>query len=190
MFRIALIVFAVVIAITYTTISSSDSDYSVDIREARRLLMASEMPHFVFGSQGPAFEVRAEGTQVEWIAKRGGVEFFRYIATLTELGADKTRVELELKGSKNGGSSSVASKLAEKPSIQNLYVVAMREQISATLEKRPFDMTQIASALAIASVGNMSAMRSSVEEVAKADEQRAQEAIQRAYQEEAQGKRR
>ncbi len=190
MFRITLIIFAVVSAIAYTTISSSDSDYAVDIREARRLLMASEMPHFVFGSQGPTFEVRAEGAQVQWIAKRGGVEFFRYIATLTELGADKTRVELELKGSKSGGSASVASKLAEKPSIQNLYVVAMREQIAATLERRPFDMTQIASALAIASAGNMSSMRSSLDEAATASEQRAKESIQRAYREEAQGNRR
>ena len=143
--------------------------YSVAPDKARQILSKTDLPP-VFGSAAPSVQVQASKPgEVTWIVSRNGQELMRYIATLSEAGKDRTRVALELKGSK-GPAKDFEKRMAENASIKNLYLVAMEERIASSIQGRPLDMTKIYPALMVASIANMPNIRKSVDEAAKASE--------------------
>jgi hypothetical protein len=160
--------------------------YRVPIAEARQLLLAAELPPQVFGSEPPPVEVRAEGaSDVVWIARRNDAELFRFVAHLSDAGGAATRVSLELKG----GSDDIVKRLAAKPEIKTLYLVAMNERVASTLERREFAMSAIYPATAAATVVNMSALSASADQAAAASEKADRANIDKAYADEAAGRR-
>jgi hypothetical protein len=141
--------------------------YRVPIAETQRVLMATELPPFVFGPEPPACEVRAgENSDVLWIARWNGEEIFRYVAHLTEEGGGATRVSLELKGARGGDAGDVAKRLSETPTTRNLYLIAMNERIASALEHRPFRMWRLYPAMGAAIVVNMTSTRPSEDRAA------------------------
>jgi hypothetical protein len=164
--------------------------YRVPIAQARQDLTKAELPLFVFGSQPLDVQVRGSiDSQIAWIVRRNGEELFRYIAQLTAEGDGATRVKVKLEGAK-GRTVNFAQKLADHPQIRDMYLIAMEEQVAATLERRPFEMTRIYPAMTAATVANMGALRSSVDQAAAASEQAARKNIEKAYRDEAAGLRR
>lgn len=140
--------------------------YSGSLDKTRQTLLRTDLPP-VFGSASPSVRSWAsKPTEVTWVVSRNGDDLMRYVATLSEDGKEKTRVKLELKGSKD-----VEKRFADNSSIKNLYLVAMREKIASSLEGRALDMTKIYPALAVASIANMSNMQKSLDEAVKASEE-------------------
>jgi hypothetical protein len=143
--------------------------YPVKVDEARRILTSTCFPPVVFGSQPPDCEVRIIGTsEIAWVARRGGAEIFRYVATVSKEGNGSTRVAVILKAPDSGPAGNIAQKLSDNRSVRKLYLVAMEERISSALERRSFDMSRISSAMAAAAVANMGAIRASADEAAAA----------------------
>ncbi|WP_157087981.1 hypothetical protein [Bradyrhizobium jicamae] len=160
--------------------------YRVPIAQARQDLTKADLPPFVFGSQPLDVQVRGSiDSQIAWIVRRNGEELFRYIAQLKAEGDAATRVKVKLEGA-----GKYAQKLSDKPEIRDMYLIAMEEQVAATLERRPFEMTRIYPAMSAATVANMGALRSSVDQAAAASEQAARKNIEKAYRDEAAGLRR
>lgn len=141
--------------------------YSVPPDRARQTLLKTELPP-VFGSAVLDVFARATGpSEVTWFVRQSGQERMRYIATLSDAGKGKTRVALKLKGA----TGDVEKRFAENPSVKNLYVVAMEEQIASSLEGRPLDMAKIYPAMGVAALANMGNMRKSLDEAVKASEE-------------------
>ncbi len=164
--------------------------YQTPIAEARKVLVATGLPPFVFGSEEPAWQVVDDGTDVSWVVQRDGAELFRYVAHLKEEGPGATRVKVELKGVESGPSGNVAKSLSEHPAIRDMYVVAINEQIASALQHRPFDMTRVYPSLTVATIANMGALSASADEAAAASERQDRENIEKAYRDEAAGLRR
>jgi hypothetical protein len=166
------ILFALLPAILVAACSrDSGAVYPVPLDRARQILLKTDLPP-VFGSNAPSVQIRAsKPSEVTWIVSNNGSELMRYIATLSEAGEGRTRVGLELKGTKGGSAGDVEKRFAENPSTRNLYLVAMKERIASAIEGRPLDMTKIFPALGFAMVANMGNMRKSLDEAVKASEE-------------------
>ena len=163
----------VLAAILVAVFSGSDSPpvYPVAMERTRQILSKTDLPP-VFGSVPVIAQTQSnKPSEVVWIVSSNDVELMRYTATLSAAGEGKTRVALELKGSKGRSVGDVEKRFAENPSIKNLYLVAMKEKIAASIEKRDMDMSIINSALGVAMIANMGNTRRSVDEAAKASEE-------------------
>jgi hypothetical protein len=145
--------------------------YPVTLDRAKKILAKTDLPP-VFGSNAPSVQVQAyKPLEVAWIVSNDGSELMRYIATLSEAGEGRTRVALDLKGAKSGSAGDVEKRFTENPSVKNLYLVAMKERIASSIEGRALDMSRIYPALGVAVVANMSNIRKSADEAAKASEE-------------------
>ncbi|MEN3346489.1 MAG: hypothetical protein V7632_124 [Bradyrhizobium sp.] len=163
--------------------------YNVPIGQARQDLARAELPPMVFGSAQLDTTVKASDTEVVWIVRRRSEELFRYTAQLTsEEKGTATRVQLKLDGAK-GKTEDYAKNLADNPKIRDLYLVAMQERISSTLQRRPFEMGRIHPAMAAAAVANMGNIQKSVDAAAAASAELDRQNIQKAYRNEAAGRR-
>jgi hypothetical protein len=152
----------------------------VPIAQARQDLKKAELPP-VFGSQPLDAQVRDVGnSQVVWIVRRNGEELFSYFAELKAEGDGATRVKVRLEGAQ-GRTENYAKKLAEKPKIRDMYIIAMEERVAATLERRPFEMARIYPAMSAAAVSNMGNLQSSVDQAAEASNREARQNIEKAY---------
>jgi len=163
--------------------------YPVPIAEARQILLKTGLPPLVFGSETPDFEVVDGGSEVTWIVRRDGAELFRYIAHLAEEGAEATRVRVELKGVEGGPAGNTAQKLADNPKIRDMYLIAVTERVASALEHRPFEISRIYPAMTAATVANMGKINASVDAAAAASEQSDRENMEKAYRDEAAGRR-
>lgn len=191
MLRFGLLVVAVGCLAYGFLFQKSDPSYAIKMTEARRLLLGVCLPPGVFGSNPPDCEARSlGGDKVGWIAKLGGGEIFRYVATLSDAGDDNTRVGLELVGATQSPSGNIAKSLEEKPAIRELYLIAMRERIASTLERRAYNYAQIMPATVTATASNISNLNASVDAAAAASARLGRENIERAYRNEAMGIRR
>jgi hypothetical protein len=163
--------------------------YKLPIAEARQTLLATGLPPLVFGSEEPMWEVQDAGSDVIWIVKRDRAELFRYTAHLSEEDGGGTRVSVELKGAESGPAGNVAQRLAEKPEIRDMYVVAIKEQVAAALEHRDFNMARLYPAMTTATLANMGNLQASASEAAAASEAANRANIEKAYADEAAGRR-
>ncbi|MEZ0252379.1 MAG: hypothetical protein ACAH20_15700 [Methylobacteriaceae bacterium] len=135
----------------------SEPTYDIKINDARRLLISFCLPPLVFGSDPPDCEAKIlDDSRIGWIGKRRGGEVFRYVATLTDTGKSKTKIGLDFLGASSGPAGNTQQKLNEKPALRNLFLVAMREQISSTLERRSYNFSQIVPAMAPAAMSMLS----------------------------------
>ena len=74
--------------------------------------------------------------------------------------------------------------------IRELYLIAMRERIASTLERRAYNYAQIMPATVTATASNISNLNASVDAAAAASARLGRENIERAYRNEAMGIRR
>ena len=168
-----IICLAVLVGIVLAVFSGSDGPpvYSVAMERTRQILSKTDLPP-VFGSNPVIAQTQStKPSEVVWIVSSNGVELMRYTAMLSAAGEGKTRVALELKGSKGGPAGDVEKRFAENPAIKNLYLVAMNEKIDTSIERRDMDMSAINAAMRAAVMGNIGNIQRSVDEAAKASEE-------------------
>jgi hypothetical protein len=147
--------------------------YPVTLDRARQILSKTDLPS-VFDSDELSVEIRAnKPAEVSWSVSMGGAELIRYIATLSAAGEGRTRVALELKGAKSGPAGDVEQRFVDEPSARNRYLAVMKEKIASALEGRPVDMTRTYPALDGAGFANLANVRQSMDEAARASEERA-----------------
>ncbi len=168
---------------------SSGTVYPLPVAEARATLEATALPPLVFGSETPDFKVTSSATQVTWTLERGGAELMHYTANLTPDGDQATRVRVELKGATEGPYGDSDKRLSANPTIKHMYEVAVQERIASALEHRDFDLTRVYPALTAATVANIPRLQSQVDEVAAASAAADRANIEKAYAEEAKGRR-
>ena len=155
----------------------------------RGTLARTQLPPLVFGDTMPALRVETDGgSRVVWIVMRQRAEIMRFVATLSLAGDGGTRIDLALAGATTGRFGNVEQRLAANPTVRVMYLVAMREQIAAELERRPFDMTKVYPALAAATQANMGAILDRFDNSGDEFRRRDREAIEKAYRDEAAGK--
>ena len=160
---------AIAFAILLTACTEkSGTVYQVPLPEARRILLATSFPPYLFGTQTPEWEVRgASDSGIVWIVRKNGGEIFRYTGSLKEESQGSTRVSIDVKAATSGPDE---KKLAENPTIRNLYLVTLNERIASALERRAFDTAKTRPALAAMAIGNLNTIRASADEAAAASE--------------------
>ena len=156
--------------------------YHVPLAEARRILAATGLPPYVFGTNDPEWTVHAGDQDVTWTIRRGETELFHYTAHLKQVDPQNTRVEVELVGVGNA-----VKGLAEHPRIRDMYIVAINELVASALEHREFQIARVYPALGVATLENMGRLRASFEQAAAASERMDRENIEKAYRDEANG---
>ena len=157
------------VALLAAACTQSGTVYQVPIAEARRILLATSIPPYLFGSQTPDWYVSAAGnSDIYWIARKDGREVVRYIASLKEESQGSTRVSVELKEPTSAPGAKTEKKPADNPAIKNMYLVTVNERIASALERRAFDIARIRPALTAAAISNMGAIRASADEAAEA----------------------
>src|SRR5689334_3692776 len=109
--------------------------YKMPVARAHELLASAGLPDYVFGPGQPKkFDMDARDPgKIVWIVKDGGQEVMRFAALLSPVDAGSTEVRVEI-----SGPADVQRRLSENRTIRHLYVLAMKERISATLEGRNF----------------------------------------------------
>jgi hypothetical protein len=167
--------------------SQGGAVYHVPLPEVRRILLATGLPPYVFGTNDPAWKVQGDDEGVTWTIHQDGVEIFHYTAHLKQVDAQNTRVDVELVGSKHAPTGDAEKAMAEHPRIRDMYIVAIQERIASALEHRAFEIARVYPSLGVATLENMGALRKSADAAAAASERMDRENIEKAYRDEAAG---
>ena len=132
----------------------------------------------IFGSNVPDLSMEtSDPKQVRWIVSLRGSEIMRYVADIEPAGDHGARVTLHLVGA----TDEIQARMKEHPEIRNLYLVAMREEIDAEFENRPFDISRTYGALMTATAANIGTISNQMDAAAKADQERDEANIRKAY---------
>jgi hypothetical protein len=166
---------------------SRGATYHVPIAEVRRILLATGLPPFVFGTNDPAWKVQGDDDGVTWTIHQEGAEIFHYTARLKQVDTENTQVDVELVGNAKAPTGDAAKGMAEHPRIRDMYIVAINERIASALEHRAFEIARVYPALGVATLENMGALRKSADAAAAASERMDHENIEKAYRDEAAG---
>ncbi len=149
---------------------SADSGevYPLPATEVRELLRATDLPP-VFGSA----PVRAnaihdgDGNIIWWVTQRGEA-VLRFIAHTETVDASHTRVTVDIQPPTDAVDDPMAKRLADNPSIRNLYRAAMVEQVDAALEHREFNYSAISGQMMGAMAANMGEIGDRMDRAAEA----------------------
>ena len=140
----------------YVRLPRLGSTFDVALTDAPALLAKADIPPIVFGSAPLKFVFEAaEPGKVVWTIRQDGAEMMRFIGELTPVSAGSTKIRLSLTGPASGPNQKTGERLRRYPTIRNLYLTAMEEEISSTLEKRPFRYWLLALPTVAAVIPNM-----------------------------------
>jgi hypothetical protein len=162
--------------------------YDMPVSEVRKTLARIELPPLVFASSEPNFRVEAsDPAKIVGVVSRGRNEVLRYILTLSQVTDRSTRVHVEIIAPKTGAFGDVDSRLAKTPALRTLYVIAMEEQVTASLLRRPFDIAKLRPALIAATAVNTGEFMAHAKQTAEAAQKRDRDNVAKAYADEAAG---
>lgn len=163
--------------------------YKLPISAVRAKLATVEAPPLVFGSEhDKRFKlVQSDSQSVVWIVEDGGKETLRFTARLTPVRADATEVRINVSGPTSGAFGDVQRRLSEYRSVRHMYVIAMKEQVAATLGDRAYNWAVVAPTVAFAVMANLTGLSAQMDSAGQAFRQRDREAIRKAYANEAAG---
>jgi hypothetical protein len=127
--------------------------YNVPVAQAHELLKSAGLPDHVLGSEPKTFDVDSyDPHKIVWIVKDDGHEAMRFAALLSPVDAGSTEVRVEVSGPTSGPFGDTQRRLSEYRTIRHLYVMAMKERVSATLEGREFRIVTVIPATVIATL--------------------------------------
>ncbi len=129
----------------------------------------------------------ADPGRIVWTLQREGTPVFSLIANLTASGQNATRVTVDMTGPDGDNSGEAAQKLNQNPTIKNMYITAMKEQIAASLEGRDFNLSSVYPAMMAATAANFSQLSKNMNDAIEADQKRTEDNIEKAYEREASG---
>ena len=163
--------------------------YTMPRAQVQAVLMQTDLPPLVFGDHPPRMQAQVlDDSHIAFILRKDGAELMRYIVTLGPAENDGTRVVVDLVGVESGRFGNVQERLTSNPTVKRLYLLAMREEIAADLERRPFDVGKLYPAMAAATAANIPTIMEQFDRAAEADHRRSRENIEKAYRDEARGK--
>ncbi len=126
--------------------------------EVRDLLRTVEVPLYMFGTSTDtrASVDASDPAKVVWKVTSDGSSLMSFTAQLIPEGDAKTRVVVDIEGSKASKYGDVEARLQKGKEIRNLYLVSMTEAVDSTLDGRAYDITATYGALMSATAANMS----------------------------------
>jgi hypothetical protein len=121
--------------------------YEISAHDAYQRLIRSELPDLVMARQcGILIHPRAEGVadrSVTWRVYSSGREMVNFTATLTPLGAGRTRAEVSIGRNAHGHEAYDGSLFYTRPAFNQPLRPAVEEQVAALLEGRSFDVSRV-----------------------------------------------
>jgi hypothetical protein len=121
--------------------------YEIGAHDAYQRLLHSELPDLVMARQcGILIHPRSEGVadrSVTWRVYSSGREMVNFTATLTPLGAGRTRAEVSVGRNANGREAYDGSLFYTRPAFNQPLRPAVEEQVAALLEGRSFDVGRV-----------------------------------------------
>ena len=163
--------------------------YKQPISAVRAKLETLEAPPLVFGSEHDRRLklVQSSSQSVVWTVEDGGKEALRFTARLTPVRADATEVKIDVSGPTSGAFGDVQRRLSEYRSVRHMYVIAMKEQVAATLGDRAYNWAAVAPTVAFAVFANMTGLSAQMDSAGQAFREKDRAAIKKAYANEAAG---
>ncbi len=134
----------------------SATTYKQPIGAVRATLAAMEAPPLVLGTTARFRLAQIDSRSVVWVAEDDGNEGLRFIARLTPAGADATAVKIDVSGPASGAFGDVQRRLSRSRSIRHMYIVAIKEQVAATLGDRVYNWAVVAPTVVVAVLANWS----------------------------------
>jgi hypothetical protein len=121
--------------------------YEIGAHDAYQRLLHSALPELVMARQcGILIHPRAEGIadrSVTWRVYSSGREMVNFTATLTPLGAGRTRAEVSVGRNASGREAYDGSLFYTRPAFNQPLRPAVEEQVAALLEGRAFDVARV-----------------------------------------------
>jgi hypothetical protein len=121
--------------------------YEIGAHEAYERLIGSELPDLVMARQcGILIHPRPEGVadrSVTWRVYSSGREMVNFTATLTPLGAGRTRAQVSIGRNASGREAYDGSLFYTRPAFNQPLRPAVEEQVAALLESRSFDVSRV-----------------------------------------------
>lgn len=111
--------------------------------EVHDLLRTVEVPLYMFGTSTDT-DASIDGSdpaRIVWKITSNNYSLMKFTATLIPDGEAKTRVVVDVVGSKDGKWGDIEAKLSKAKEIRALYLASMVEAVDSTLEGRHYDMT-------------------------------------------------
>lgn len=110
--------------------------------EVHELLRTVEVPLYMFGNTADT-DAAVDGSdpsKIVWKVTADDYRLMTFTATLVPDGANKTRVLVDVEGSRDGKWGDVDARLRKAKEIRDLYLASMTEAVDATLDGRAYDM--------------------------------------------------
>lgn len=128
--------------------------------EVHDLLRTVEVPLYMFGNTADTDAIvdGSDPAKVIWKIKANDYNLMKFTATLTPEGDTKTRVVVDVEGSRDGKWGDIEARLQKAKEIRALYVASMTEAVDSTLEGRAYDMTATYPQMMQATAANMNRM--------------------------------
>lgn len=125
--------------------------------EVHELLRTVEVPFYMFGNSADTDAVvdGSDPAKVVWKIKANDYNLMKFTATLIPDGDSKTRVVVDVEGSRDGKWGDIEARLRKAKEIRALYLASMTEAVDSTLEGRAYDMTATYPQLMSATAANM-----------------------------------
>lgn len=138
--------------------------YDVPIAEAHRALEKTGLPPMILGAEPHDFDVEGrDPSKIVWVVKERGGEVLDFVADLSAVGENSTRVRTDVAGPTAGPFGNVAQRLADHKAVKRLYNEALEEHVAATLEHRAFRFVAIYPAMMAAAVAAISEQQKSAD---------------------------
>ena len=124
--------------------------------QVRDLLRTIEVPLYVFGNSADTNAIldASDPAKLVWKVTANDSNVLKFIVRLTPEDGTKTRVIVDVEGSRQGNYGDVEARLTKLPGVRNLYLVTMTEAVDSTLDGRRFDITATYPAMMSAAAAN------------------------------------
>ena len=125
--------------------------------EVHELLRTVEVPLYMYGESTDTQAVvdGSDPAKMVWKITANDYNLMKFTATLIPDGEAKTRVLIDVEGSKDGKWGDIEARLQKGKEIRALYLASMTEAVDSTLDGRAYDMTATYPALMAAAAANM-----------------------------------
>ncbi len=125
--------------------------------EVHDLLRTVEVPLYMFGNSADTDAVvdGSDPAKIVWKIKANDYNLMKFTASLVPEDTGKTRVVVDVEGSRDGKWGDIETRLQKGKEIRALYLASMTEAVDSTLEGRPYDMTVTYPQLMAATAANM-----------------------------------
>lgn len=119
-----------------------DDVYPRPQAEVHALLRTVEVPLYMFGNSADT-DVVVDGSdpaKIVWKVTADDYHLMKFTASLATDGEGKTRVLVDVEGSRDGKWGDVEARLRKVTEIRQFYLVSMTEAVDSTLEERAYDL--------------------------------------------------